>query len=175
MPVQIKIRPARLTDTGQIADVHVRSWQVGYRDQIPQDYLDGLDPAERVGIWDRAVREADWPRRGTLVATEDGRVVGFAHIAPARDEDSNGAVGEIWAIYLSPDVWGRGIGRELMAAALSQLAQAGFEQVTLWVLDSNARARRFYEAAGFNPDGAVKDDDRRGFVLTEVRYRRSLP
>jgi hypothetical protein len=43
------------------------------------------------------------------------------------------------------------------------------------VLDSNARARRFYEAAGFSPDGGVKVDATRGFPLTEVRYRRPLP
>lgn len=43
------------------------------------------------------------------------------------------------------------------------------------VLDTNARARRFYEAAGFAPDGGVKVDDRGEFQLREVRYRRGLP
>ncbi|MBV9093965.1 MAG: hypothetical protein JO132_08830 [Streptosporangiaceae bacterium] len=62
-----------------------------------------------------------------------------------------------------------------MAAALERLAAAGFEQAILWVLDSNVRARRFYEAGGWSTDGAVKDDDSRGFRMTEVRYRRPLP
>jgi hypothetical protein len=43
------------------------------------------------------------------------------------------------------------------------------------VLDTNSRARRFYEAAGWHRDGAVKQDARRGFVLNEVRYRCALP
>jgi len=62
-----------------------------------------------------------------------------------------------------------------MAAALGRLGGAGFGQVILWVLDSNARARRFYEAGGWRADGAVKRDDSFGISLTEVRYRRSLP
>ena len=40
-----------------------------------------------------------------------------------------------------------------MAAALGRLGEGGFDQVTLWVLDSNARARRFYEAGGWRADG----------------------
>jgi hypothetical protein len=40
------------------------------------------------------------------------------------------------------------------------------------MLDSNNRARRFYEAGGWAADGAAKLDDRPGFMLHEVRYRR---
>jgi hypothetical protein len=46
------IRPAEVSDAGQIGLVHVRSRQSAYRGQVPQDYLDGLDgldPAERAG------------------------------------------------------------------------------------------------------------------------------
>ncbi|HEU5421786.1 MAG TPA: GNAT family N-acetyltransferase, partial [Streptosporangiaceae bacterium] len=67
----------------------------------------------------------------------------------------------------------RGLGRMLMAEAVSQLA-AGYEQATLWVLDTNDRARRFYARTGWAEDGAVLQDDSRGFPITEVRYRRSL-
>ena len=79
------------------------------------------------------------------------------------------------AIYLSSDSWGKGFGRELMNAALAHLAGAGYSHVTLWVLDTNARARAFYAKAGFTADGAVKVDDRGSFQLREVRYRRPLP
>ncbi|OPG08397.1 GNAT family N-acetyltransferase [Microbispora sp. GKU 823] len=81
---------------------------------------------------------------------------------------------EISAIYLSAEVWGAGVGRRLMAAALDSLAAAGYEQATLWVVDGNMRARRFYERGGWRPDGAVQRDESDGFPLTEVRYRRAL-
>lgn len=78
------------------------------------------------------------------------------------------------AIYLAPEAMGTGAGRQLMAASTRHLTRAGYKLVTLWVLDTNARARRYYEIAGFRSDGAVKVDDRDGFRLGEVRYRLPL-
>jgi hypothetical protein len=46
--------------------------------------------------------------------------------------------------------------------------------VILWVLHNNGRARRFDAAAGFRPDGAVKEQIQGLDVATrELRYRRS--
>jgi GNAT superfamily N-acetyltransferase len=169
------VRPARAEDAGQIALVHVRSWQGAYRGLIPQAYLDGLDVAERTRIWERALTGTDNPRAGVLVADDGGSVTGFVDYFPSRDPDADpDPVAEIGAIYLLPSAWGGGIGRRLMDAAFNRLAFAGFTEVTLWVLDSNVRARRFYEAGGWSADGACKQDDSRGFPLSEVRYRRSL-
>jgi hypothetical protein len=71
------VRPARAEDAGQIALVHVRSWQGAYRGLIPQAFLDGLDVAERTRTWERALAETDNPRAGVLVADDGGNVVGF--------------------------------------------------------------------------------------------------
>jgi GNAT superfamily N-acetyltransferase len=91
-------------------------------------------------------------------------LLGFASYSPSRDSDADpGRVGEISAIYLLPSAWDKGIGRQLMDATLACLATAGFTQVTLWVLDSNVRARRFYEAGGWSADGGQKLDESRGF------------
>jgi hypothetical protein len=50
----------------------------------------------------------------------------------------------------------------------------GFHRVVLWVLAGNTRARAFYEAWGFTPDGTSMlwqaDDE----PLSEVRYCRTL-
>jgi len=134
---------------------------------MPQEYLDALEPAQRLPTWVRSLEDADWSRGGTLVVADGDRLVGFAHVRESRDADvASAQVGEVWAIYLAPDVWGNGYGRRLMAA-LGQLDEIGYAQVTLWVPDTNSRARRFYEAAGFWPDGAVKHDDSRGFRLRD--------
>ncbi len=79
------------------------------------------------------------------------------------------------SIYLHPSSWGTGAGRALMTAGLGHLDAAGFGRATLWVLDGNKRARRFYEHGGWRSDGTTKRDDRWGFTLTEVRYLRPLP
>jgi GNAT superfamily N-acetyltransferase len=173
----VEVRPARIDDAPRIAEIHVLGWQGGYEGLMPQDYLDGLDPADRLPRWIQSLREADWSRGGCLVvADDDGMLAGFADVCRSRDDDAeSGKVGEVRAIYLIPDAWGKGLGRELMAAALTHLAGLGYDEVTLWVLATNARARRFYEAAGFLPDGSTKVDDSIGFRLREARYRRSLP
>jgi len=172
----VTVRRACSDDASRIAEIHVRSWQRAYQGLIPQAYLDGLDPVLREGRWSQALTEADWSQGGTLVVADDGDVMlGFANAQASRDEDADARVAEIWAIYVAPDAYGHGYGRELMAATLDCLAQLAYAQVTLWVLDTNERARRFYEAAGFRADGAVKVDDSRGFPLREVRYRRPLP
>ncbi|MBO0834081.1 MAG: GNAT family N-acetyltransferase [Actinobacteria bacterium] len=170
------VRPARPDDVPRIAEIHVRSWQAAYDGLIPQDYLDGLDPAQRLAGWSRTVENPDDYRGGTLVVTDDrDRTMGFAHVRESRDADERDAsVGEVWAIYLEREGWGKGLGRELMTAAVAYLTKLGYQQATLWVIDGNARARRFYEAAGFRIDGGVKVDDSRGFALREVRYRRAL-
>jgi hypothetical protein len=43
--------------------------------------------------------------------------------------------------------------------------------VALWVLETNTRARRFYESGGWRADGSSKTANSRGFPLVEVRYR----
>jgi len=169
------IRDAGPADAEQIAAVHVRSWQAAYRGLLPQDYLDRLDPADRLPRWRRTLAETDRIAGGVLVAVTDGQVCGAAWFGPTRDADADPAqVGELAGIYLVASAWGRGLGRSLMATALDRLAAAGYAQATLWVLESNARARRFYARAGWAEDGAVKQDDRLGFPMTEVRYRRRL-
>ena len=80
-------------------------------------------------------------------------------------------MGEIQALYLLPGFWGHGVGRLLMDEGVRRLAEAGRREIVLWVLATNLRARRFYEAGGWRSDGSTKTNDSRGVGLTEVRYR----
>jgi ribosomal protein S18 acetylase RimI-like enzyme len=171
----MRIRQAELADSEAIAVIHVRSWQAAYQGLVPQQYLDGMTPSQRQPLWERLLAETSWPRKGILVAEVDGSVVGFAGFGPTRDRDEDPeTVAEIATIYLAPEVWGAGIGSQLVTTALETLAQADYEEATLWVLDTNVRARRFYETNSWHSDGSVKQDETRGFALTEIRYRRAV-
>ena len=140
---------------------------------MPDVYLDQLDVERRRAGWERTIAATDGPRSGTLVATEaNGTVVGFAHIGPAREGDGDPIViGELAAIYLPPEVWGSGVGRRLMLAAVNVLRDAGFAEAILWVLEGNERAQRFYEIGGWQLDGVTKDVVIADLPLPEVRYR----
>ena len=111
------------------------------------------------------------PGWATLVAEARGRVVGFASTGPSRDE---GAIGELYAIYVDPDEWSRGAGRTMITAAEARRA-AEYVEATLWVLSDNSRARSFYEAAGWRCDGGRQVVERLGVAAPEVRYRKLLP
>jgi GNAT superfamily N-acetyltransferase len=172
---RVQIRQAIVADAPRIAEVHVCSWKVGYRGLLPQDLLDGLDPRQRVPRWEAILEQSTWPNGATLVAQEADHLVGFAHLRPTRDDDQNPAlVGEVASFYVSPELWGKGVGRALMEASCEALTAAGFLAASLWVLGSNARAIGFYEALGWRDDGAVKDDIVGGTPIRDLRYRRTL-
>lgn len=174
--VAMEVRQASVGDAERIAEIHVRSWQHAYQGLIAQDYLDSLNPQQRLERRVELLQLADGVRVACLVVTgDDGVIEGFSNLGPTRDDDEDrDRVGEVMAIYLAPGAWGRGLGRELMTGSLQFLGRAGFEQATLWVLDTNERARRFYAAAGFVTDGAAKIDTIGGLPVREVRYRRPL-
>jgi ribosomal protein S18 acetylase RimI-like enzyme len=112
-------------------------------------------------------------------------IVGYASFGPERDvldmpwphpltsSGSDGEVAELYALYVHPAWWSTGTGRALMDQVLAKVCATGYSCITLWVLEDNARARRFYQRAGFTPDGARHLLDDLGGV-TEIRYRRAL-
>jgi GNAT superfamily N-acetyltransferase len=154
----------------EVAGVHVRSWQHAYRGLFSDEYLDGLRPEDRAARYTFA-GGPDQPL--TIVALEDGAIRGFATIAPTRG-DSDGKTGELFALYVDPDHWGRGIGRRLMVEARNRLVDRGFENAVLWVLRGNDRAERFYRSDGWMPDGARREEEVWGVAADELRYRRTL-
>ncbi len=95
----------------------------------------------------------------------------WPHPLTTRGED--GSVAELYALYVRPAWWSTGTGRALMEQVLARTSRAGYLSITLWVLRDNRRARRFYERAGFAPDGATNVLHRLGDI-TELRYRRAL-
>src|SRR5205814_10345449 len=93
-----------------------------------------------------------------LVAELGARLVGFAGVGPCRDEDAAEGTGELSSLYIEEEFASTGVGRALMTAAIEFARSSGFSELILWVLERNARARRFYEAAGLSPDGASKSE-----------------
>ncbi|MDY4036396.1 MAG: GNAT family N-acetyltransferase [Candidatus Pseudoscilispira sp.] len=80
--------------------------------------------------------------------------------------------GAIISLYLLPECWGKGCGKLLLSAVVEQLEPMGYRNRFLWVLESNQRARAFYERMGFQPDGTYMDDEIGGMPVREMQYRR---
>ena len=198
----VVIRAGSAADAAQIAAVQREGWFAAYSGIIPAAIIDRVTTPDggarvrqtfRTRPWQRMIvavtddgdPPAGTPPAGTPPAGTLGGVVGYASYGPETDVLSapwphprtpggeQGRTGELYALYVRPAWWSTGTGRALMERVLARTAAAGYESVVLWVLRDNLRARRFYERAGFAPDGATNVLERLGEV-PEVRYRRRL-
>jgi len=198
----VVIRSASAADAAQIAAVMRDSWFAAYDGIIAPGLIDQATAPDGGALIRQSFRTRPWQRMIAAVVTEpqpagntgnagnaggttpDG-IVGYASFGPERDvlgmpwphpltpAGSDGRVAELYALYVHPAWWSTGTGRALMDRVLAKVRAAGYACITLWVLEANARARRFYRRAGFAPDGARHVLDDLGGV-TEIRYRRAL-
>ena len=166
------IRDAVLDDANAMGRLHVRAWQSAYRGVMPDEYLDGLQADDRIEMWRGIIAESDRPP--LLVAVVADEVVGFAALGEERHSTSVQPRGELYAMNLDPDHWGRGIGRLLLHQVTDALAAMGYQEAVLWVVPQNERARALYESEGWVEEGGVSTEEILGVTVTDMRYRRPL-
>lgn len=142
----ILIRDAQAEDATALAALHAASWRYAYRGVLPALALERMIARHGPDWWARLARGVPPP----LVLCFDGRIAGYAQIGRNR---SGATGGEIYELYLAPEFHGLGFGRRLFEAARAALRAHGLEGLTVWALDENAIARRFYEALGGEPAG----------------------
>lgn len=146
----------------EVSRVYELSWKKAYRGILPDDYLDALSETK----WSsHLLRDAD----RLLLAKEGETIIGVSTYSPARDPSKTGW-GEIISIYLLPSHYRRGIGTELLKAAVKELTTMGYKRIYLWVLEENIPARKFYEFNGFSDSGGFRTDTIGGRTVRELRY-----
>ncbi len=173
-PAGLRIRPMTADDSAEVGAMRVRGWRHAYRGMVPQGYLDGMDVAAEAERQRARLAAGDGSVVNLVAETEDGVLAGWAAYGPYRDGEVRTGDGELYALYLPPERIGQGVGRALLTEVTGRCAAAGRPRMFLWVLKENARARRFYEAAGFTPDGAEEPFEVGGVAVPEVRYVRAL-
>jgi ribosomal protein S18 acetylase RimI-like enzyme len=166
------IRRATINDARAIAEVHVKSWQAAYRGLLPEDFLHNLSVERREEQWRRGLQN---PEQVMLVYEQD-TIVAFCGFAPSRDEDVDKTkVAELGTIYALESAWSQGIGKLLWQEAIKLMSKKGFTELTLWVLEGNERAIKFYERQGMVFDGMTKTEPlNESLGLHELRYRMKL-
>lgn len=113
-----------------------------YADFEPKRAAQGLPPegADRVARWLDSVLA-----RGVhLLAEREGQLIGHALVLPTSEAE----VGE-YAVFLSREQRGRGVGTALNQVALEAARAAGLSRLWLSVEPHNRAAIRSYEKAGF--------------------------
>jgi GNAT superfamily N-acetyltransferase len=106
-------------------------------------------------IWEKLAEAHACLVIGHLVADKD--VVAMALAEPGRAENGAGTVipdyGHVSMVFVHPDLWGRGLGRQLLQGLHERASERGWSRTTLWTRASNARARRLYDGQGYRRSG----------------------
>ncbi len=174
------VRVAAALDGAAVAAVKWRAFGTSYRGGIlPDAFLDGRDVVPPAAYWVGRAMVPPSRQHRLLVWGRPGHVYGYVDCGPAHPDDvvgegPDGAMGEIWELYVDPHAQGRGGGRRLLEAASVWLDEVGLHHQVLSVLRSNRRARAFYEAQGWQPTGEVRPVDLGVVAFEELRMRRSL-
>lgn len=157
----VLLRTGREADLAQIGDLHFRSRADAYRDFLSPAALEFGAGGGMAAWWTERWR---WERdTHTLRVAADGeRVVGFSYLGPCEEP---GAI-MLNALHVAPELVGTGVGRLLMLDAVPRLGPYAL----LWVLEKNARARRFYEGGGWRPDGVTRVEAMGGEDTLQLRY-----
>lgn len=111
------------------------------RNRTPTDYAAFL------------VEQMQEPDAVVLVADDRGDVIGYAY-ATVEGHDYmalRGPAGVLQDIIVDPEYRGRGVGRQLLDAALAELTARGAPQVVLSTAARNVSAQRLFARAGFRP------------------------
>ncbi len=166
------VRPATVDDAESIETVRIATWKFSYRGIVPDSHLDNLKvQPTRVDQMRKAIERADAGAR--VVAVADSRVIGMGIAGAPEDDQMPKGVGEIYAVYVLPEWQGCGVGRALLECLTSALQALSYRSAILWTLRDRRPTRRFYEANGWQLDGAEDILDLRGPVHL-VRYAREL-
>lgn len=164
----MQIAHAAPEDARAVAEIHVDAWRSAYSRILPADYLASLSVEKREEMWKNIIEAG---QTELLVAKDGGTILGWVSFGACRDKDAPPSQAELWAIYVAPNNWFKGVGRQLWLRARELLSQQGYSTCSLWVFAENEPAIRFYKANGFEADTLPPEEfELDGRQLQELRY-----
>jgi L-amino acid N-acyltransferase YncA len=135
----MRVRPAVAGDAASVAAIY----NEGIEDRVATFETSPRSP-EEVAAWLSSLP--------FVVAERNGRVVGFARVAPYSDRCVYEGVGE-HGVYVARSARGTGIGRLLLADVCASAERAGLYKLTARILTDNAASLAVHRASGFREVG----------------------
>ena len=164
------VRPAKAGEGERLAQIYLSSGRAAWARHLSPIGLAGV--RSRPDEWERWISDPDLM---VLVAERRGEPAALALLCRSTDPDSDPArVALLDRLYTEPAAWRRGLGRALLDAAMDDLRERRFQEVTLWTAEWNT-SRGFYEATRWKRDGGTREKTFAGSTFTEVRYRTQVP
>jgi len=162
----VSSRPATADDVPALSALAKRTWLDAFGHTVdPETAAVELDTTRSEAFF-RAALET----RTTLVAEEDGRLVGYVQFGDVDIPEADAGPGdrELHRVYVETAQQGRGIGRRLVEEALRDPRLAEARRIFLQVWEENERAVRLYESLGFHPVGTTAFTIGSGQVVEDV-------
>lgn len=101
----------------------------------------------------RAALHQPGPETSIVIAEEDGgRRLGYVFSTTHVDYFTAERHGHVENLAVVAEAEGRGVGRQLMAAAEAWARQRGYRRMTLNVFHTNQRAQAVYHRLGYEPE-----------------------
>ena len=146
---ETKIRAATPSDLPRIGKLGAALVRM-HHDLDPKRFIEATPQTEH-GYGSFLGTQLDNRKVVVLVAEQGGQVVGYTYAGvEGRDYMSlRGPAGVLYDIIVDPTHRGRGVGRMLLDATITELEQRGVPQVVLSTAERNASAQRLFDAAGF--------------------------
>ena len=142
--MDLEIRQITLEDIPHVVNIQIKGWQTAYRGIIDDEYLDSLNAEEK-----KVKRKRDFNKSPFVVAVLDGEIVGFCrYLYEVVSNDGEGYDSEVMALYVKPNLKGKGIGRRIFEYVRNDLLNHGKKKMILWCLKDNMPSRAFYEKMG---------------------------
>ncbi len=167
-----KVRPATLRDAKHIAELHNATAREAFKSVVGDATIAEVSQEKRQAYWREAI---EYSEPQVQVAMDEDKIVGFVGFDRCRDKGTPPTMGELWAIYVAPAYWGKGVGLALWDAAREGLQEEGCTHVAVWVPIANERALRFHDLAGFKREmSSAKTVAIGGVKIEEIRLKRPL-
>ncbi|WP_308043132.1 mycothiol synthase [Nocardioides mangrovi] len=133
VPHGIELRSYEQADAAELLRVNAAA----FTHHPEQGAMDAANLRERMA-------EPWFDPAGLLVATDGTRMLGFHWTKQHSPE-----LGEVYVVGIDPAAQGRGLGKLLTLAGLHHLADAGVDEILLYVESDNAPATATYSGLGF--------------------------
>ena len=142
------ITPVDKTNIMQAAAIHAISWQASHRAFCAPDFVEKHTPERQLEYLQSKMKNGS-----KVYMLVDEKPVGIVSVTGSLIED----------LYVLPDMQNMGYGSKLLQYAIGQCT----DTPTLWILENNTRAEKFYRRMGFKKTGrknSITDD------LDEIEY-----
>lgn len=162
------VRKARLSDTPEIASIHIKSWKSAFEGLMPEGYINSYRLEDRNTEWLNVLESGS---ESVIIAENTSRLVGFLSYSESEKSQDTLAVSKL---YLCPSIYGKGVGYLLMKQLESNAKSAGIKLINLYVLDNNQTAINFYSKLGFEFGDGCESEEFEGETIIDVLMEKQL-